>query len=93
MAVDPPTDPAVCTRNNGLPTAPMGIGQRILGDQVATGCVGHSPTGRAVEDPVGNLADTDHASGHHRVGGQRTPRRVDDGVVAWVESGGGPTSQ
>jgi hypothetical protein len=22
MAVDPPTDPAVCTRNRGLPTAP-----------------------------------------------------------------------
>ena len=53
MAVDPPTDPAVCTRNSGLPTAPSASARYALGHH------------HALEE-VGGLADDDGVDVVHR---------------------------
>ena len=46
MAVEPPTEPAVCTRSSGLPTAPSDLGEEQLGHHHAL-------------EQVGRLADDD----------------------------------
>ncbi len=46
MAVEPPTEPAVCTRNSGLPDRAQGVGQVQLGHHDAL-------------EEVGGLADDD----------------------------------
>ena len=64
-AVEPPTEPAVCTRNSGLPVQPERVGQVQLGHH------------HALEE-VGRLADHDRVDvvpGHAGVG-QRPLRRL-----------------
>ena len=75
---------------SGEPVPVVGGGSGAAGgvvgsSGVAAGGVGHAPVDRPVEDPVGNLADADHASGHHRAG-PPTTLKGGDHAVAWVES-------
>ena len=74
MAVEPPTEPAVCTRNSGLPVRAEGVGQEQLGHHHALEEVGRLADDDGVdvgpghlgvgEGPLGGLP---HEAGHRDV--------------------------
>ena len=78
IAVEPPTEPAVCTRNSGLPAAPEGVGQVQLGHH------------HALEE-VGRLADDDGVDvgpGHLGVGERPRGGLADEAGHRHVAAGG-----
>ena len=77
--------PTMATRLCPIRSSPFQDGHQVLLEARSARAVGDGPAGRAVDDPLGRLAEADEAGGHDRVGGEGAAGRVDADVVAEPE--------
>jgi hypothetical protein len=78
MAVEPPTEPAVCTRNIGLPTAPRASARNSSGIM--------TPSKKSGALPITTASMSDHvmpASSSARWAAVRTTPAIDPSMIAW----------